>query len=239
MREKKKKVLMIGPSLKVQGGISAVAQKYFDNGICNYANIKYIATTVDSNKFVKAIFALFALLRVIILGPFYEVMHVHLASRNSFHRKFFFINYFFFLKKKVVVHLHGGEFDKFFLEECNERIKSRIRKVFLKSDKTIVLSKEWRKKLINIIGIEVDEKIIILPNAVNIPRYIPKNYKNNSMIFLGRLVPEKGLLEIFQGVAQIKEKYKDFSVTICGGGDIDKYIKICEELSKISFLLFI
>ncbi len=239
MLNKKKKVLMLGPSLKAQGGISAVVQKYYEAGICDYAKVRYISTTTDSNKIIKTIVALVAFIKVLFLTPFYEVMHVHLASRNSFRRKYYYLCYFFLLKKKVIIHLHGGEFDKYFLNECNKRIQSKIRKTFIKSNRVIVLSDEWYNKIISIIGSEIKEKTIVLNNAVSVPAHTHKDYLKNSIIFLGRLVPEKGLIDIFKCVAEIKKEYTDFSITICGGGDIEKYQSICENLNiqeQISFV---
>ena len=231
MDKKELNVLMIGPDIHAQGGISAVIQKYYAGGISDMVDLKYLCTTRDTNRITKLYCALVAYIKVLFMAPWCDIAHVHVASRNSYKRKSIILKYLYFLKKKVIIHLHGGEFDKFFLYECNDQAQRNIRDIFNKANMIIVLSLEWKEKIIGIIGTSVADRTVILHNAVDIPAYIPKDYSLRNMIFLGRLVDGKGIKDLLSSMATVKERFPTSQLTICGGGNTEAYIKKADELN--------
>ena len=219
MNCKTPRIIMIGPSVNSYGGISSVVKTYFDAGIQQVVDIKYFATTTDTGVVGKLLIVLSALVCFTIYLPFYDLVHVHMASRNSYRRKRVFINIAKLLHKKVLIHLHGGEFHLFYNNECSKREQEQIYRTFMKADSIIVLSKEWEERLHILFGNDISDKIVILHNAVTIPERfeVASSKKNNTLLFLGRVEKEKGVDDMLEVMPDLKEIYPDISLDICGG----------------------
>lgn len=89
-------VLMIGSHLKVSGGITRVVKNYIKAGIGNKVNFTYLPTYIGGNHLVKIIYFIIKFfelyININIYNKKYDVAHIHMSYKGSFHRKRLIIN---------------------------------------------------------------------------------------------------------------------------------------------------
>lgn len=162
----------------------------------------------------------------------YEVYHYHALGPASLS----FIPKLF--QKKVIVTVHGldwkrdkwGKFGKAYLK-FGEFIVGNF------SDRVICVSDNIRKYLVCKYKKRDDLNTIFIPNGVNIEQGIGasliKRYKlrgNDYILFLARLVPEKGAHYLIQSYNQLNI---DVKLVIAGGDSFTKkYMKYLRSLSR-------
>jgi len=167
----------------------------------------------------------------------YDIVHVHLFPSNAI-----VALSSLFLKKSIayLFTIHST---------FNRRRSIKIFKiidglVYSRYAKIICISKQVQDSLIKWVP-KIKEKIEIIPNG------IPMNSKSNDnplmkkydVLFVGRLVQQKGINFLLEAVSILQKKYKKIiRVAIVGDGPIKKeLIKMCEELKikdSVEFLGF-
>lgn len=139
-------------------------------------------------------------------------------------------------RKKVIVTVHG-------LDWSREKWKSGFGSKFIRqgernavkyADEIIVLSEGVQKYFMDTYG----RKTRFIPNGVNSPEIkstelIHEKYgltKDSYILFLGRLVPEKGIRYLIEAFKQVKT---DKKLVIAGGSsDTDEFAKELKEMAK-------
>lgn len=160
----------------------------------------------------------------------YDVVHIH-AEGPAF---FAWLPKLF--RKRVVVTIHGIDWQR-------EKWKSGFGSKFIRqgeknavkyADEIIVLSKGVQKYFMNTYG----RKTKFIPNGVNCPDLRSANEitekfgleKDSYILFLGRLVPEKGIRYLVEAFKQVKT---DKKLVIAGGSsDTESFMEELKELAK-------
>ena len=160
----------------------------------------------------------------------YHVVHIH-AEGPAF---FSFLPKMF--GKRVIITVHGIDWQR-------EKWKSGFGSKFIRqgekhavkyADEIIVLSEGVQKYFMDTYGRETR----FIPNGVNRPEIksaelIHEKYgltKDSYILFLGRLVPEKGIRYLIEAFKQVKT---DKKLVIAGGSsDTDEFAKELKELAK-------
>ncbi len=207
------RVLMIGPARCVHGGISGVVNNYYEAGLAQKITLRYIGTMVEGGKLRKLLQAGIAYLQFLLVLWHYDIVHVNMASDNSYRRKSFFIRTAKRFRKKIVIHQHGGDFETFYHKEQDEKGRAQIRRVLSMGDAFLVLAPAWRDFFGELIG---RERITVLPDSIAIPEAFEKDYDNHKVLFLGRLCREKGIGELLLGVPAIARQFPDFHLYLGG-----------------------
>lgn len=144
-------------------------------------------------------------------------------------------------KEKVVLHLHNDWING----ELDRRYQKMIAKAVNNSGGIITISQYMKNRIMTIKDIE-ESKIKILKNSIDLKKYqIP--IKNKKMIrekmrinenefvvlFCGRLVQQKGVIELIYAINQISQEY-DIRLIIAGEIEYEQPYsqKILEESSK-------
>lgn len=222
------KVLMIGPARCVHGGISGVVNNYYEAGLDRKVHLRYIGTMVEGSRLRKLLQAGIAYLQFLAALPGCDLVHVNMASDNSYRRKSVFIKTAKALRKKIVIHQHGGDFETFYRKEQDEKGRERIRRVLAMGDAFLVLAPAWKSFFGEIIG---RERITVLPDAIAIPAAYEKAYGNHDVLFLGRLCREKGIGELLSCVPDLVREFSDFHLYL-GGIWEDKELQSLSERDK-------
>lgn len=220
------KVLMIGPDRSVHGGISGVVNNYYKAGLDQRVGLCYIGTMVEGSKWRKLFQAAKAFGCYLGKLPFYDIVHVNVAADASYYRKSIFIRVARLFGKKIVIHQHGGDFESFYDKNGTKKRRRDIRKVFGMADEFLVLAPAWKTFFGKILP---EEKITVLPNAINIPKEVEKSYGQHKLLFLGRLCREKGIRELLSCMPGLQEKYPDIKLYL---GGIWEDPSLQEEASK-------
>lgn len=238
------KVLMVGSSQKVKGGITSVISQLLSVEWDNYdVKMSFVPTFIDGNNLKKVLYYIYSYLKIVIIlfsqSP--NIVHIHMSHNGSFHRKYYILKLCKLFRKKTIIHLHSSEFVDFY-EKSNQTNKDKIH-WFLKSCNYIfVLGNEWEKRILEI---EPEAKTVILNNTVKIPAYVEKNINEEIKItFLGVLVERKGVGDLIEAVNLLKKEglFSSHNVKfeIGGVGPLESQLKStvnqCELNSYFNFL---
>lgn len=224
---KRKSVLMLGPHIDMQGGIASVINNYLQGGLLNVCDLKIISTACEGSYLRKVSFLLSAYQQYVNVIDFVDVIHIHVAMRNSFERKYIFAKIAKKKGKKIVLHEHDGEFAELY-ERGNKKYKERVKEFFSWADVVVVLSKEWADYFSD--NICDRKKICVMHNAVMIPNSITDVYNNNNVLFLGRLSPRKNPQVLLEAASIVLKNGLSTRFRFAGDGDVEKYKAIATKL---------
>ena len=225
------KVLMIGPDRGVHGGISALVNSYYEAGLQDSVELKYIGTMKEGSKLKKLMVAGLAFMDFMRIVDRYDIVHVNCSSDSSFMRKSFFIRYAKRRGKKVLLHQHGGDFVNYYSNELGENKKRYVRDILDMADEMLVLTDKWRE----FFGTLTDKsKIHVLPNGVvtaGIDRSETGPGDMDKILFLGRICRDKGVKELIEAVKEIHKENDRVRLYVGGIFEEPELLKDIEENS--------
>lgn len=214
---------MVIPNPMVKGGIAAVVNGYHESQLERDYKIIYVESYKDGKKvtkLLKAIRGYLHFVKVLIVDK-PDLIHIHSSFDASFYRKILFIYMANWAKKPIVNHIHGAEFEKFFLNKSKKK-QNLIKRVYGKCDILIALSEEWKEKLGQIVPAE---KIKIIENysVVNETAFNGrlKRACNNIVLFLGELGTRKGCFDIPDIAEKVATEIIDVKFILAGEGALD------------------
>jgi len=168
---------------------------------------------VEGSKGAKLLCAVKAYLRFLVKLPQYDIVHVNMASDSSYYRKSIFVRTAEICRKKIVIHQHGGNFPEFYEKELSDAGRRHVREVLSMGDAFLVLGTALKKFFGAIIG---EEKITVLPDAIQIPAAVDKQYGVHKILFLGRLCKAKGIGELLAVMPGLRANYPDVRLYLGG-----------------------
>lgn len=222
------RVLMIGPSLDSRGGMATVERQLVDCLSSDNVDIRFISTYDDCSNVKKAFIALGAYAKFCRSLKDVDIVHVHMASRGSYERKSFFLRKAIAEGKRTVIHLHGGEFGVWFDDEMDSGKRDEVRSLFGKVDVVVVLSEEWQNWLLDR-DFRV-KKLLVLHNAVPVPKESCSPCSHQDVLFLGRLDARKSPDVLLRASRKMLNEHPDARLLFGGDGFTDRYVTLSEEL---------
>jgi glycosyltransferase involved in cell wall biosynthesis len=220
-----KKIYMVGPSLKTQGGISTVLNIYNTN--FRELGLKFIPSYSGRNRLLDILLFLYALVKVLAASLLYKgvIFHINSASNGSFFRKSILAKMALFFGRKVVFHVHGGGFGNF-IENSKENKRNKIISLLCKTHRVIVLSDSWKDYFSKYLP---QEKTIVLNNPCPIAdiSYNTRNNPKTKILFTGRLSKAKGIYDLIEAVGLLTDG--SFQLEAYGDGELEK---VCDFINK-------
>lgn len=219
-----KKILMIGPDINFQGGISSVISLYNKNNLYNN-QIIYLASYQGKDGLFRITFYLSFLIKYIFhltTNKNIKLIHIHTASRGSFLRKSFVFTIAKLFGKKTIIHIHGAEFDIFY-NNSPAFIKKIITKTLNAGDLIIVLSKQWKEKISEISS---NPNIKVLYNPTIIKELNQTNSDKVKFLFMGRLGKRKGTYDIIDAAKYVNS---NIEINLYGDGNIEEFEKLIQD----------
>jgi len=182
-----------------------------------------------ANIYVSPIVLAWALLKIVYLQAWHgiDVLHINLAANASAYRKFVVAAVASALRIPYVVHLHSGEFGRFWAS-CNGLTRRRIELLFTNAESVIVLGQVWSDVVVANLP-ELADRIVIMPNSTKTRR---RNLHANGpvkILFLGRLSPAKGIQELVDSFEIIRHR-NDWQATLAGDGAVAATRTLVERL---------
>jgi glycosyltransferase involved in cell wall biosynthesis len=228
-----KKILFIGPSLKAQGGISAVLNSY-------KTEIKY-ARFLSSTS-AKGMFATyFVFMLAVIKLPFYrlftgiKIVHIHSSSRGSWVRKSMLVKWTKLLGFKVVWHCHSGHF----IEFAQSKGLDNVRNVLYKCSAIILLTDSWIDFFTKKLALS---NVLVVKNIVGRPEKIERDANSPviNILFLGAIGKLKGVYDILEMAKQHKTELAcKVKIIVGGNGENDKFTSMIEEYQISEIVEFV
>jgi glycosyltransferase involved in cell wall biosynthesis len=218
----KPRVLVVATSRKTRGGITSVVKAHETGEQWNRFHCRWIQTHRDGPVWRKLWYLVTALIEYMVLLPWYDIVHIHVATTQSARRKKLFFVLAKLLHKKTILHFHPSN-EKFLYEPNNQQL---YRNLFSRADLVLVLSEQWRRWIKDALGLT--EHIEVLYNPCPNVEQKPE-LKQKEILFAGTVIPRKGYADLIRGFAKITTKHIDWKVVIAGNGEIDKAKAIAKE----------
>lgn len=157
-----------------------------------------------------------------------DVVHINLASYGSTYRKLAIAAHARMLGIPYVLHLHGAEYMSFWSDE-DTFLNRRIRKMFRQASRIIVLGRAWQNFVARKVP-EAEGRLAIVPNATKAPT-LPQKGGGDAVhiVFLGRIGKRKGIPELCEAFAAMKE-LPGWRATIAGDGEEEELRLRLKEL---------
>jgi glycosyltransferase involved in cell wall biosynthesis len=228
------KVIQLGPSLNVRGGITTVEQHICDY-LPAYVSMRHIATMEHGSTFARAavyaraMFSLNAALQAI--EPC--IVHIHFASRGSTLRKMVLANMVLRAGRPLVLHAHGGYFDKFH-RALPAVLRRGVNGILQRANVLIALSSHWRDFYVNECEVSPSH-VTVLPNAVRWNPEVPNRAGRGQVqfLFLGRMCQKKGTYDLVNAFAALPESVRARAqLVLAGDGDLEAIRKLAAPLGE-------
>jgi glycosyltransferase involved in cell wall biosynthesis len=158
-----------------------------------------------------------------------DLLHINLAAGGSAIRKAFLARLARRLDVPYVVHLHGSRFHQFW-PSAGPYVRKQVDRMFAESAAIIVLGKYWSKLVTDHVP-EVEDKIIVLPNATA-PICFARVAATDGRVrisFLGELGQRKGTPQLVEALGRLASR-QDWTATIAGNGEVPETIARAEQL---------
>ena len=211
---------MVVPNPMVKGGIAAVVNGYRGSQLEKDYKIIYVESYKDGSKLAKLLKGMggyFHFAKVLLIDK-PDIIHIHSSFGPSFYRKMPFIYMASWSKLPIINHIHGADFDEFYVNASKKKRK-QIEKVYSKCSLLIALSEEWKQRLSQIVS---ESKITIIENY-SIPHEDAlknrlKRKCNNQVLFLGELGRRKGCYDIPNVIKKVKKEIPNVKFILAGAG---------------------
>lgn len=224
-----RRVVMLGTAPETHGGISAVVEAWRAGGLFERWPVDYVATHCDGGAGAKLVAAARGLRRflALLLEHRRALVHVHCASRASFWRKCVFMAIAHAARCPVVLHLHGGEFARFYEDECGALRRRLVRLVLGRAACLIALTEHWRAWLAGVTG---HANVVCIPNPVRAQPALARRGRRHVVLFLGRIEDAKGMPELLRAFADLRGSVPDVELVCAGSGGIEAAARQAEAL---------
>lgn len=237
------RVLMLGPSLDSRGGMATFAKtvlaawgKYGSKDV----SIEYHPTVVPGSKLRKLAYGFYSYCSFGKKVKSVDIVHINFSLGASLPRKLAFAKKAKRCGKRLVLHSHTSALEKAIMEN-DPSIKTEVLPFLRLADAVVVLAQYW-EGLLTSIGVD-PECIHVVPNGVDTaggnqvnPVVEPQSKVPASVIYLGRLEPDKGIDDLFAASALAISRGVDFKLVLAGTGE-DAYIDSLEKKAKEASLV--
>ena len=217
-----KKVLVVATSRKTRGGITSVVKAHQTGEQWKKYHCKWIQTHRDGNPVRKLFYLGTALIEYLLFLPFYDIVHIHIATVQSAKRKALFYYIAKWMNKKIIFHFHPS--NELFLFEPSNR--SLYTKLFSGADLVLVLSEQWKRWIKEALGLTEHIKVLYNP-CPQVNRRDDCREKN--ILFAGTIIQRKGYSDLIMAFAKIANKYPSWKLIFAGNGEIEKAKNLAKE----------
>lgn len=215
-------IVMLGPGLKVRGGVSGVQQLLLD-ALPKEMRATHIATMVEGGKWTKAMTFAQSLAKLTLqLNQHPDVVHIHFASGASSFRKIILARMALARGASVIMHAHGGAYQKYWAR-LSPTARAITRNTLLRAQRLVVLGEGWRA-FFESIGVP-RHRIVVLPNPVVLPESVPVRSSGGKIrfVYFGLLSRRKGVFELMEAVAALSpEARARVEFSLAGNGEIHR-----------------
>ena len=226
-------VVMLGPSLSTTSGISGIVNSWLDYGFLKKVRLTYIRTLKHYKpgrkvfKFMEAILA-FGLLGFFLLLRRPDLVHIHVSSYRSFHRKYLLSMLPRNFRVPYIVHIHSGAFERFIKEK--KRHEKLVRRMLDRAGAVIVLSETWQRILK---AYTVNPNVWVLYNTASQKRLLTQKIVKKPgrirVLFFGRLTREKGVYDLLESIPDVIKQHPTVLFRLAGDGDLDRVTELLKK----------
>lgn len=216
------RILMVGPDLRVRGGVSAV-QRLLLQALPGDIAATHVATMIEGGRWRKLLTFLRSLVLVRMqLRRGVDVVHIHFASGASTRRKMMIARLAALHGVPVILHGHGGGYRRYWarISSVERRL---IQQMLRDAQRIVVLGADWRDFYASIGAPR--ERIEVLPNSVAVPQRLPDRPPSGRvrLVHLASLSRDKGSFDLLEALSRLPPRVKaQVHVVAAGTGAVDE-----------------
>jgi glycosyltransferase involved in cell wall biosynthesis len=230
------RVLMLGPDLRVRGGVSAVESALIA-ALPPEIQVTQVATMVEGSKWRKVAVFVQAVVRTIAqLRRRPDVVHIHFASFGSSVRKVLLARLALARGARVIMHAHGGGF-RDYLAGVAAPTRAAIVQTLSRVHCLIVLGETWREFFASL-GVP-RERIVVLPNPVALPASVPQRPRRSQvrLVYLGLFARTKGVFDLVDALTRLSPECLDRTrLVLAGNGELQAVRELIERRGLTRFV---
>ena len=223
------RILMCGPQVQMPGGMASVVRLYLAGWDETAAQLRYIPSFSHASRLAKALLFGHALLRYLICLIRWRphLVHLHFSWRGSTWRKLILLSMALMLGIPVLLHCHSSRFPQFY-ESLPRSLQRLILAGFNRAAAILILNEHMRDYFT---AIGVHSPLCLLPNPVAIPASLNQPSQTVILLYLGDIVPHKGLQDLLRAAAPVLRQRQDVQLHLAGLGPADEIARL-RELSQ-------
>ncbi|MDZ8187879.1 MAG: glycosyltransferase family 4 protein [Nostoc sp. ChiSLP02] len=232
------KIIMLGPSLLQQGGISGY-EKLFLEYAPSEVKISHILTHEEGSVAIKIMVFLKAIWKFvwILVTEEVDIVQLQISQRGSVLRQAIMTFLAWLFHKRIIIHAHGSQFHLFYAG-LRKSIQQLLSWIFGKCQKLIVLSESWKSFYIENLGLK-PEQVVVFYNPVKVPVEVPHRSVSEkvNLLFLGRIGQRKGAFDLIEAFSLLPIEYKNrASLIMAGDGDLEQARNLVKTLNLDNYI---
>src|SRR5687767_4508027 len=216
------RILMVGPDLRVRGGVSAV-QRLLLPALPGDITATHVATMIEGGQLGKLLTFLRSLTSVQAqLQRGIDVVHIHFASGASSRRKMMIARLARLHGVPVILHAHGGGYRRYW-GRISSVERGLIRQMLRRAQRIVVLGADWSDFYASIGAPR--ERIEVLPNPVAVPMLVPERVHSGRvrLVHLASLSRDKGSFDLLEALSRLPQRIKEqVHVVAAGTGAVEE-----------------
>jgi glycosyltransferase involved in cell wall biosynthesis len=231
------RVWLVSPAPWSRGGVADVARQVLLSPLSRCWRMTAVPTYVTGSAALRLWWALrgtvSSTLGLLFRKP--DLVHLKVASRGSFVRKFLVTALCRLRGVPVLVHIHGGGFDRF-VSTSPAPVRGAARWMVERAPLVLSLSERWADKLRPLFP---RARIEAIPNPVETHRYddIAENRyaagtpesDSPRALFLGDVLERKGVFDLLQAWPAVIAKCPGARLSLAGTGELERARRECES----------
>jgi|GEM_PF-66557 len=230
--DEKIRVVMLGPSLRQQGGMASV-EKLIATQISKAVEIQHISTHEEGTVFHRLQIFTWAFVQLLrsLLWMEVDLVHLHISERGSVLRNGICAVLAGWFRKPVVIHTHGCEFHIFY-DRLPQWAKRSVASIFQRSAYVIALSESWKTYYTSACNLKPSQAIVLY-NPIVVPATIPERTGGQKIrfVFLGRIGQRKGAFDVIHAIARLPESQRErIELLLAGDGEVNQARELVDSL---------
>ncbi|MEH1851695.1 MAG: glycosyltransferase family 4 protein [Nostoc sp.] len=231
-------IILLGPSLLQQGGISNY-EKLFLEYAPSEANICHIITHEEGHIAIKIMVFLKAIWKFVwlLLREEVDIVQLEISQRGSVLRQGIMIFLAWIFHKPIILHAHGSQFHVFYAD-LPKWIQNLLSWLFCKCQRLIVLSESWKTFYIENLGLK-PEQVVVFYNPVKVPDEVPQRSVSNpvNLLFLGRIGQRKGAFDLIKAFSLLPlEDQTRSTLIMAGDGEVEQAVNLVKTLNLENYI---
>ncbi|MBN1155739.1 glycosyltransferase family 4 protein [candidate division KSB1 bacterium] len=226
------RILLVGPHRSRQGGVANHIRALLTSQLREQYDLDYfrVGSSKQGGVLNVIITSLFTPIRYLLKVCFQRPAVVHLNPSfdyKSLMREFSLVLISRMFRLPIVTQLHGGDLERV---KQHGTIPIYLRCLLKWSSRLIVLTKIQREPLLEYVDVH---KIAVIPNMIDVTQFDRTRSERQDefhLLFLSRMEAEKGILDIYEAIPLILEKYPNLRISFAGEGkDMGKLKLLCSK----------
>lgn len=212
------KVLMIGPSLQVRGGMTSVALAIMNNLPKEEYQVEFLSTYVEGGLWKAGQEFLRALSAVERKARNADVVHIHFSKAGSTFRKAWMAKKVKRTGTPLLLHSHSSSYG--FYDKLPGFLQAKVRKFLASGDCFIALSDSWKKHYSE----KGARNVVALPNPVVIAKDVADRRGRDTVtfVFMGAMGDRKGAFDLAEAFIPVAKTRPNARLIMAGNGEVDR-----------------